>query len=148
MQNDLIELKNITQDDIKSILDKYLIDCEIDEDGDLVVLQPTRHYIKIEKEDNVIRLFRFIYLTAKFKIDELNDPTMDDETKTRLLSVVNDMNANSFFTRFTLFKKSVIAECSIVLDGRVDEKLIIKSIQYFHTEVISNEKNQPLKEWI
>jgi len=148
MQTDLIELKNITQEDIKKTLDRYLIDCEIDEDGDVVVTQPMRHYIKIEKEENVLRFFRFIYLTARFKIEELNDPEIDDETKTKLLSLVNDLNASSYFTKYALFRKSIIAEFSIVLDGRIDERSIIKSLQYYHAESISAEKNQPLKDWI
>lgn len=148
MQSNQFDLSKITNEDIKGILDKYLISSEIDEDGDFIIKEPMRHYIKIEKEEGILRFYRFIYLTSLFDIVETEDPVMDNEMEMMLLRGINELNMNSFFTRFALFKKSIIAESSIVLEGFSDEKSLVKSIKYYQSEMLDMEKSSPLKKWI
>jgi len=150
MEVTFIEKNEVNSKKIKEILGKYLIESEFDEDGDVVVEDPIRIYLKINEKEKIIRIFRFSYLFGLFEdiSPESNDLEVSDEIKNKILTNINEVNTISNFAKHVLFKKSILSEISLIIDSSLTEEGIVRYFKKFQSELIKLSNSTPFKEWL
>lgn len=115
-------LEEITTEDIKLTLEKYLIPFTSDEDGDIFIEKPSRVYIEVNNEKEVVRFFSFIFIK-------------DHPNKENIPNFVNKLNKSSYSLSYTMMRESILCEYRLFMAGSSDEKLIIKTIKRVESEV-------------
>lgn len=129
----MIELKEQDNKKISDILNKYLIDNEIDDDGDIVVDSESIIYIKVDNGNELIRMFSFLHLSD---LANVQDSDFD--------SYIDFINSMNYFSKFSKLrpkekKTPLLCESCLVLFGCIDETFLIKTIKRVEKE-ISNAK--------
>lgn len=145
-----IKPNEINSKKIKDILDKYLIENELDDDGDVVIDEPLRMYIQINEREKVIRIFRFSYLFGLFDDISLetNDVEIPFDLRFKILDEVNELNTASNFAKHILFKKSILSETSVIIDSSINEEGFVRHFKKFQSEIIKLSNTTPFKEWL
>lgn len=145
-----IKANEVNGEKIKEILDKYLIETELDDDGDAVINDPVRIYMQVNDKEKTIRMFRFSYLFGLFEdiSTDIEDSNESIEIKNKILNEINEINTMSNFAKHVLFKKSILSELSLLIDSSLSEESLIRNFKKFQSEVIKLSNSTPFKEWL
>jgi len=127
----MIELNEQTNESISNILKRYIIENEVDSDGDIFVDSPSRIYIRIDKEKGILRFFSFIQPEALEFVSEGNYDRY-----------VNFINTASYTVKYSKLRDNekrspLICEYGLVLDGFIDDSFLIKTLRRVEKEIIS-----------
>lgn len=121
----MLDLQEQTTETISSILNKYLIDHKIDNDGDIAIESPVRLYVRVLSDNKILRFMSFIHQESLTPMNEGN-----------LNKFVTFINGGGYTVKYSLMpNKTIICEYGLVLGGMVDENFIIKSLKNFEKEV-------------
>lgn len=146
----IIKTNEINGVKIKEILDKYLIESELDDDGDVVIDEPIRIYMQANEKEKIIRIFRFSYLFGLFDdvSTDLDESVANDDLKIKLYTAINEANAMNYFAKHSIFKKSILSEMTLMIDPSLSEEIIVRYFKKFQSEVIKLNNSTPFKEWL
>lgn len=120
----LINLEKIDNEELNSILSKYFIEGEIDSDGDIIIRRSSRIYVKVDKEQQALRIFSFIQLKSE---TNANSNALKERIELR--------NRASSTIKYSIMEKSIMGEYGIYLSGYIDHKLLIKTLDKFESEM-------------
>lgn len=127
----MIELNEQTNESISNILKKYIIENNIDDDGDIFVESAARIYIRVDKEKGMLRFFSFIQPAV---LESVSLETID--------KYINFINMGSYTVKYSRLKDEdkkspLICEYGLILDGFVDDSFLIKTLRKIEKEIIS-----------
>ncbi|XGI79046.1 YbjN domain-containing protein [Enterobacter hormaechei] len=126
----MIELGSLTNEKVMALLDKYLIDHNLEDDGDIFLENPSRLYIRIDEDVNVIRLMSFINMNI-----------FSEEQQSDVYKLVNEANKASYALKFSTISvddvvKAILCEYGIPMIGEVDDKFFIKIIRTIEKDIV------------
>lgn len=126
----MINLDNLNNEKIIELLDKYLIDNELEDDGDIFLENPARLYIRVEKDESVIRFMTFISTNI-----------LSSEQQKDILKTVNEANQASRTLKYSTISRdeaveAILCEYALSLSGDVDDKFLIKTIRLIERDII------------
>ncbi|MCA6917339.1 hypothetical protein LF941_18290 [Pectobacterium versatile] len=122
-----IDLKTVSAVTIHGVLEKYLIDSEIEDDGEIAVDESARFFIKIDSESRLLTFYTNIKLTDK------NSVPLDI-----LSTFVSRLNIVSDSVRFSFFdEKTIHCDSSIPLDGSIDDTFFIRLVKNIQKNLVS-----------
>lgn len=121
-KQNLINLENLENSDINEILEKYFIESETDDDGDLIIDASARIYIKVDNDEKILRFFSFVR-------------TKDGSQETEFSLMLENINRASYTVKYSIMKTSVMVEYGIPLFGHIDHKHLIKVIHHIDGEI-------------
>lgn len=117
----LIDLETIQTSDICKILCDYYIDAELDGDGDVLIKQPEKFFLKVDPQFIMLRFFSFV--------------TVQDQEDPEFLGLLDDVNSASSSVKYSRVSNSVMMEYGIPLFGYIDHKHLIKLVSHFEEEM-------------
>lgn len=126
---ELIDLSNVTNIQINTILNKYMIDSQIEDDGDVVVEESARFFIDIDVESKKMN----IYTNIRLKERQL----VPIDTLYTFLSRINIISDS---VKYSVADDDVIhCNMSIPLYGHIDEVFFIRLIKSIQKELLSTQ---------
>ena len=128
----MLDLKELNIETISQTLNKYLIDHEIDEDGDIFIESPSRVYISIVDDKRILRIMSFIHGDSLKSIKDQD-----------LNAFIEYLNGGSYTVKYAKLgrfnpseaPKSLICEYGMLLLGLIDESFLIRTIKHFEIEI-------------
>lgn len=124
MDTSFLDLEKITREDITEVLEKYFMNYEIDDDGDILVKDPSRIYIETKEDSSVLRFYSFIHYK-------------DYQNKELIPKLINKVNSVSYGTTYLIIKNdTILCEYDIFLFGEINERAIIKTIRKIGEDVL------------